>query len=195
MTFQDLKIVKKFDRSGAPLGTYNNIFIQDGCEKIKDNFVETVSIEDRFYDSMLQDFAIYDGRVLGPYKASNIGGTTVYHVSYGQKKENSLSEFFRIYAVEVNATGAFAQAPGDELYFVANINASNNGRTTVKLRRGDREIPNLIVDMGTGIFLNGEKRYRAVMEIVGVGSHEGSGATYRLAARNENLFAGSRVTL
>lgn len=192
MTFQDLKIVKKFDKSGAPLGTYNNIFIQDGCERIKDNFVETVRIEDRFYESMLNDFAIYDERVLASYKASNIGGTTVYHVSYGQKKENSLSEFFRIYAVQVNATGAFAQAPGDELYFVANINPDKG---TIKLRRSDGEIPNLIVDMETGIFLIGEKRYRAVMEIVGVGSHEGSGGTYRLAARNENLFADSRVTL
>lgn len=192
MTFQDLKIVKKFDRRGAPLGTYNNIFIQDGCERIKDNFVKTVRIEDRFYESMLNDFAIYDERVLASYKASNIGGTTVYHVSYGQKKENSLSEFFRIYAVQVNAAGAFAQAPGEELYFVANINPDKG---TIKLRRSDGEIPNLIVDMETGIFLHGGRRYRAVMEIVGVGSHEGSGATYRLAARNENLFADSRVTL
>lgn len=192
MTFQDLKIVKKFDRRGAPLGTYNNIFIQDGCERIKDNFVETVRIENRFYESMLNDFAIYDERVLASYKASNIGGTTVYHVSYGQKKENSLSEFFRIYAVQVNAAGAFAQAPGEELYFVANINPDKG---TIKLRRSDGEIPNLIVDMETGIFLIGGKRYRAVMEIVGVGSHEGSGATYRLVARNENLFADSRVTL
>lgn len=194
MTFQDLKIVQKFDTRGGQLGTYNNIFIQDGCQEIKDDFVATVGIGDRFYGNMLADFDIYDGRVIARYDASAIGGTTVYHVSYGQMGENSLCVFFRIYAVEVNAAGAFVQPPGDELYFVANIN-SNNGRTTIKLRRSDGEIPNLIVDMMTGIFSNGVRRYRAVMEIVGVGSHEGRGATYRLKARNENLFVDSRVKL
>lgn len=96
--------------------------------------------------------------------------------------------------MEVNAAGAFAQAPGDELYFVVNIN-SNNGSTTIKLRRNDGEIPNLSVNMTTGIFSNDGRQYCAVMEIAGVGSHAVGGATYRLAARNENLFEDSSVTL
>lgn len=195
MTFQDLKAVQKFDRRDRQLGTYNNIFIQDGCERIKDDFVVTADIEEHFYRSMLDDFNIYDGRVIAPYKASSLGGETVYHVSYGQMGKNSLCVFFRIYAVEVNAAGAFAQAPGDELYFVANINVSNNGRTTIKLRRSDGEIPDINVDMLTGIFSNGGRRYRAVMEIAGMGRHNGRGAVYRLVVRNENLFEDSSVTL
>lgn len=194
MTFQDLTAVQKFDRRGKLLGTYNNIFIQNGCQKIKEDLVVNVKIEERFYRSMLADFDIYDQRVIAKYNSCSIRGTTVYHVSYGQQEENSLSVFFRIYAVEVNAAGAFAQAPGDELYFVANINFGN-GSTTIKLRRDDGEIPNLSVNMTTGIFSNDGRQYRAVMEIVGVGSHAVGRATYRLAARNENLFEDSSVTL
>lgn len=194
MTFQDLTAVQKFDRRGKLLGIYNNIFIQDGCQKIKEDFVVNVKIGEQFYRSMLDDFDIYDRRAIAKYNSCSIRGTTVYHVSYGQMEKNSLSVFFRIYAVEVNETGAFAQAPGDELYFVANINAGN-GNTTIKLRRSDGEIPNLSVDMTTGIFSNDGRRYRAVMEIVGVGSHDGNGVTYRLVARNENLFRDSRLSL
>jgi len=191
MTLKDLKIVQKYDVRGSLLGVYNNIFIQDGCARIKDDFVVAADIEEEFFRSMLADFDIYDGRVIASYNASSIGGTTVYHVSYGQMGRSSLSVFFRIYAVEVDAAGGVIQPPNDELYFVANINIAG-GRTTIKLRR---KISNINVDMTTGIFTNGRKRYRAVMEITGVGSHEGRGATYRLVARNENLFAGSSLTL
>ncbi|MDE5939028.1 MAG: hypothetical protein K2H37_08095 [Lachnospiraceae bacterium] len=194
MTFQDLTAVQKFDRRGKLLGTYNNIFIQNGCQKIKEDFVANVNVEEQHYESMLTDFDLYDGRVIANYDSCSIGGMTVYHVSYGQRGENSLSVFFRIYAVEMDDAGAFAQASGDELYFVAYIN-SGNGNTTIKLRRSDGEIPNLTVDLMTGIFSNDGRRYRAVMEIVGVGSHDGNGATYRLAARNENLFENSRLSL
>ena len=113
MTLQDLKIVQKYDVRGSLLGVYNNIFIQDGCARIKDDFVVTADIEEQFFRSMLADFDIYDGRVIASYNASSIGGTTVYHVSYGQMGRSSLSVFFRIYAVEVNAAGGVIQPPND----------------------------------------------------------------------------------
>lgn len=194
MTFQELRVVQKYDRRGRRLGTYNNILIQDGCAKIRDDFIVTADISEQFFGSMLADFDIYDSRVIAPYNASSIEGSTVYHVSYGQMGKSSLSVFFRIYAVEVNAAGGVIQPPNDELYFVANINNAS-GSTIIKLRRSDGEISRINVNMTTGVFTNGARQYRAVMEITGVGSHDGRGATYRLVARNENLFKDSSLTL
>lgn len=196
MTYQELRTVQKYDSRRMLLGAYNNLYIQNGCEEIQDDFIANVDIEERFYASMLDDFAIYDERVIAKYNASSISSFTVYHVSYGKMGESSLSVFFRIYAVELNAAGAVIQAPDTELYSVVNINVSP-GKTKIKLRRSDGEFPGIEVNMETGIFMHGGRFYRAVMEITGVGGHEKGkrGASYSLAVRNERLFPDARITL
>lgn len=185
MTYNDLQIVKKYDGRRNQKGVYSKIFVQKGCRNIDDAFIARVDISEENYPLMLRHFDTYDLCAIGTYKSGSINGSTVYHVSCGIRGEGSLSEFFRIYAVEVDQAGAVKNI-NDEMYAVADIHMESS-ETIIKLRRGAQEIPHIRVDMMTGSFSYEGGRYHTILEIVGIGGHYGDNS-YKLDVRNEGLI-------
>lgn len=195
MTYNDLTAVIKYDVDGNLQGNYNYIFIQKNCRNISDDFLETFYRDEDYYSGLLADFAAYETGIINPgYKSGSRNGKTFYHVSSGRRGCGSLSEFFRLYAFEVDRTTGNIKDPNAEMYTIETISNSPRKGTLITLRN-DRETMEDVAASLDSFQCNG-KLYRAIMEIVGVGSHVGKrNDTYRLEVRNEELIPDKEFSL